>query len=167
MPTVVTVKSERSSNISENTKAIKDATKHSEAFTALRDSMVTKPAEKPVLRTMLNHRIKWDGQERTFPLFREGYESYLLATGQRYIWDSDFRKAYINNDANYPILRAKYGVSVAQVQADAEAQYGMLKGACKEGREVLKQFTTRTQMALKCGTQCCIGTSMAVALRRQ
>jgi hypothetical protein len=149
MPTVVTVTSERSSNISENTKAIEDATKHSEAFTALRDSMVTKPAEKPMLRTMLNHRIKWDGQERTFPLFREGYESYLLATGQRYIWDSDFRKAYINNDANYPVLRAKYGVSVAQVQADAEAQYGMLKGACKEGREVLKQFTTKYADGIK------------------
>jgi hypothetical protein len=60
---------------------------------------------------------------------------------------SDFRNAYIKDDKNYPIMRAKYGVSVAQIASDAAAQFGMLKGACKEGRDVLKRFTTKKNVA--------------------
>jgi hypothetical protein len=141
MPTIVTVRTTES-NVTKNTKAFDEAAAYSEAFTRLRDSTVTKPAEKTVTRSLLNHRTKWDGRQQTFTIFREGYEAYLWGTGQSYICKADFRKAYVANDSNYPIMRAKYGVSLAQIKSDAEAQYGMLKGAYKEGREILKRFTT-------------------------
>jgi hypothetical protein len=61
MPTVVTVRTSET-NVSENTKAIEEATAYSEAFTRLRDSTVTKPPEKTITRSLLNHRMKWDGR---------------------------------------------------------------------------------------------------------
>jgi hypothetical protein len=92
----VRVESPAHSNISFNTQALLDEAEHQRAMSALNESFLSRLSMKPTTRTALHHKIKWDGQDTTFPLFKKQYKAYLLASQQDYAADPEFRRAYID-----------------------------------------------------------------------
>jgi hypothetical protein len=58
----------KESNIKQNAAATNEAAEYSEAWTRMQDSMTPKPPEKLITRTMLHHRVKWDGKQETFAI---------------------------------------------------------------------------------------------------
>jgi hypothetical protein len=61
------------------------------AMSALNESFFTRPPMKLISRKYLHHKIRWDGQDKTFLLFKKQYEAYLIASQQDYTMDPDFR----------------------------------------------------------------------------
>jgi hypothetical protein len=99
-------------------------------MSALNESFLSRLSMKPTTRTALHHKIKWDGQDTSFPLFKKQYEAYLLASQQDYAADPEFRRAYIEQGDKFVEMCRTYEISPAQVAADTKQQFGALSMAC-------------------------------------
>jgi hypothetical protein len=118
------------SNVSFNTQELLDEAEHQKAMSLLNESFLSKLSMKPTTRTALHHKIRWDGQDTTFPLFKKQYEAHLLASQQDYAADPEFWRAYLEKGDKYIEMCRAYEISPAQVASDTKQQFGALSMAC-------------------------------------
>ena len=97
---------------------------------SLRDSGAPKLYVKPTIRVALNNKIKWNGKVDSWPMFRRGYEGWLFSSGQKYVLQTDFQKAYIDGGWSYAKQYAPSPLTQEQFEMDLDAQWGALIGAC-------------------------------------
>jgi hypothetical protein len=138
-PTTVTVTSTKS-HLSQHTKEMLEEANYQSAMSALNESFLTRPPMKLISRKDLHHKIRWDGQDKTFLLFKKQYEAYLIASQQDYATDPDFRRLFIAQDKNYADMCRKYKVAPAQVLSDTKQQFGALSMACSAGNDDGQRF---------------------------
>jgi hypothetical protein len=136
-PKIVTIATpDELPHIERNRKELEDEAAYQTAMTTLNDSFLLKPPFKPVTRrTSLHHKVRWDGQGKTFMLFKKQYEAHLIASQQDYATDPEFRVAYIAQDKSFDILCRQYEASKAQIASDTKQQYGALAMACSGNDE--------------------------------
>jgi hypothetical protein len=123
------------SNLSQNTQELLAEAEYQAALSALNESFLTKPPQKIVSRPAMHHKIKWDGKEGTFLLFKNQYEAHLMSSQQDYAADPTFRKAYIEQNTDFGKVCMKYGISPVQVASDTKQQYGALSMACSTNQD--------------------------------
>jgi hypothetical protein len=84
-------------------------------------------------RQVLPSRVMWDGSIDRFELFRNSVEGHYGQISAGYLFDTDFRTAYLEKGVDCFADFMDEVPTASQIKKDADALYGALLSACQGG----------------------------------
>jgi hypothetical protein len=84
-------------------------------------------------RQVLPSKVIWDGIIDRFEVFRNNVEGHYGQICVRYLFESNFQKAYLERGIDCCVDFVDEVPSASQIKRDARALYGALLSACQSG----------------------------------